>query len=150
MGRQGLVVSHLMFVDDHLLFREATTSQMSCGMNIMDKFCSMFGQQVSQKKTRIFFSRNASRCKRDQLVQVYGFCETSSLGKNLGFPLTRKASKKKDYRYIIDQVNYKLTMWKGNQLAFARRVTLAKSVIEALLIYPIMTVTPLIHLIIFI
>ncbi|XP_050895582.1 uncharacterized protein LOC127102225 [Lathyrus oleraceus] len=108
----------------------------------MDKFCSMFGQQVSQEKTRIFFSRNASRCKRDQLVQVYGFCETSSLGKYLGVPLTRKASKKRDYLYIINEVNYKLTMWKGNQLAFARRVTLAKSVIEALLIYPIMTHDP--------
>lgn len=39
----------------------------------------------------------------------------------------------------IYQVNVKLTSWKGNQWTFARRVTLAKSVLEALLIYPMMT-----------
>lgn len=36
-------------------------------------------------------------------------------------------------------MNAKLALWKGNQLAFAGRVTLAKSVIEAIPTYPMMT-----------
>jgi hypothetical protein len=40
---------------------------------------------------------------------------------------------------VIDQVNAKLMHWKANQLSFAGRVTLAKSVLEAIPIYPMMT-----------
>lgn len=138
VGRQGHVVSHLMFAYDLLIFGEVIISQMSCVMNILDKFCSIFGQQVSQEKTRIFFSRNVNHCKRDQLVQVSGFIETS-LGKYLEVTLTRKAPKKEDDWYINDQVNSKLTVWKGRQLAFVGRVTLAKSVIKMFPIYPMMT-----------
>lgn len=40
-------------------------------------------------------------------------------------------------------MNAKLALWKGNQLAFAGRVTFAKSVIKAIPTYPMMTiVTP--------
>jgi len=68
-----------------------------------------------------------------------GFRETNVLGKYLGVPVTGKAPKKDDYQYILDQVSSKLMAWKANQLSFAGRVTLAKSVIEAVPIYPMMT-----------
>ncbi|MCH95158.1 putative ribonuclease H protein, partial [Trifolium medium] len=58
-----------------------------------------------------------------------------------GVPLTGRAPipKKEDYRYIIDQISTKLMAWKAKHLSFAGRVTLAKSVIEAIPIYPMMT-----------
>ncbi|WJX84187.1 hypothetical protein P8452_66787 [Trifolium repens] len=43
------------------------------------------------------------------------------------------------FEYVIDQVNTKLMHWKASQLSFAGRVTLAKSVLEAIPIYPRMT-----------
>ncbi|CAK8563735.1 unnamed protein product [Lathyrus sativus] len=69
---------------------------------------------------------------------MLGFVETNTLGKYLGVPLTGKTPRKKDFQYLIDQVKYKLAAWKGNQLAFAGRIMLVKSVIEALHIYPMM------------
>jgi hypothetical protein len=68
-----------------------------------------------------------------------GFRETNQLGKYLGVPLTGKAPRRQDFQYIIDQVSAKLSNWKAQQLSFAGRVTLAKSVIEAVPIYPMMT-----------
>jgi hypothetical protein len=53
--------------------------------------------------------------------------------------LIGRAPRKKDFEYVIDQVNAKLMHWKANQLSFAGRVTLAKSVLEAIPIYPMMT-----------
>ncbi|CAI8594394.1 unnamed protein product [Vicia faba] len=54
-----------------------------------------------------------------------------------------RAAKKEYFHYIVEQVSNKLTAWKGKQLAFMGRVTLAKSVIETLLIYPMMiTIIP--------
>jgi hypothetical protein len=68
-----------------------------------------------------------------------GYRETNSLEKYLGVPLIGRAQKEKGFEYVIDQVNAKLMHWKANQLSFAGRVTLAKSVLEAIPIYPMMT-----------
>jgi hypothetical protein len=138
-GRNGLVVSHLMFADNLLLFGEATGRQMRGLMEILNNFCKMSGQEVSNEKTSILFSKNVNRDTRNRLVQMSGFRETEQLGNYLGVPLTARAPRKDDFQYIIDQVSAKLANWKANQLSFAGRVTLAKSVIEAVPIYPMMT-----------
>ncbi|MCI39407.1 putative ribonuclease H protein, partial [Trifolium medium] len=44
-GRNGPVISHLMFADDLLLFGEATELQINCVNRILDAFCRMSGQQ---------------------------------------------------------------------------------------------------------
>jgi hypothetical protein len=138
-GRHGPVVSHLMFADDLLLFGEANERQMQCVMDTMETFCSMSGQEVSIEKTSILFSRNVGRSVRSRLVHISGYKETNSFGNYLGVPLTGRAPKRSDFQYIIDQVSSKLSAWKANHLSFAGRVTLAKSVIEAVPIYPMMS-----------
>lgn len=47
-GRNGPLVSHLMFADDLLLFGEATEMQINCVTKILGNFCRMSGQQVSE------------------------------------------------------------------------------------------------------
>ncbi|MCH81009.1 non-LTR retrotransposon transposase, partial [Trifolium medium] len=106
-GRNGPMVSHLMFADDLLLFGEASENQTRCVMDILQQFCCMSGQQVSQEKTSV--------------------------------PLHGRAPKRSDFQYILDQVSAKLSTWKAKQLSFSGRVTLAKSVIEAIRIYPMMS-----------
>jgi hypothetical protein len=138
-GRTGPMVSHLMFADDLLLFGEATEKQMQCVMDMLNKFCGLSGQEVSQEKTSILFSKNVRRGMRDKLLNMSGFRETTDIGKYLGVPLNGRASKRADYHYLIDQVKNKLSAWKAKQLSFAGRLTLAKSVLEAVPIYPMMT-----------
>jgi hypothetical protein len=128
-----------MFADDLLLFGEASENQMNCVMQILDTFCKLSGQEVSQAKTSILFSRNVSRSMRVKLLHMSGFRETCDLGKYLGVPLTGRAPKRTDYQYLIDQVSNKLAAWKARHLSFAGRVTLAKSVLEAVPIYPMMS-----------
>jgi hypothetical protein len=76
---------------------------------------------------------------RDKLVRISGYRETNSLGKYLGVPLIGITPRKKEFEYVIDQVNTKLMHWKASQLSFAERVTLANSVLEAISIYPMIT-----------
>jgi hypothetical protein len=128
-----------MFADDLLLFGEASENQMNCVMQILDTFCKLSGQEVSQAKTSILFSRNVSRSMRVKLLHMSGFRETCDLGKYLGVPLTGRAPKRTYYQYLIDQVSNKLAAWKARHLSFAGRVTLAKSVLEAVPIYPMMS-----------
>ena len=56
------------FVDDLLLFAEATTYQIEVIMDYLDKFCDFLGQRVSYPKSSIIFS------------------STNSLERHLGIP----------------------------------------------------------------
>jgi hypothetical protein len=102
----------------------------------------MSGQEVSHDKTSVLFSRNVTRGVKTKLLNISGFREASSFGKYLGVPLHGRAPKKADFQYLLDQVSAKLSMWKATHLSFVGRVTLAKSVIEAVPIYPMMS-TPI-------
>jgi hypothetical protein len=112
---------------------------MKCVVDALNHFCSMSGQEVSQEKTSVLFSRNVNRGLKMTLLSISGFKETSNFGKYLGVPLHGRALKKADFQYLLDQVSNKLSMWKATHLSFAGRVTLAKSVIEAVPIYPMMS-----------
>ena len=61
------------------------------------------------------------------------------LGKYLGLPLIGTATKRADFNYLTDQVSSNMVTWKAKQLSLAGRgVTLAKAVIEAIPIFPMM------------
>jgi hypothetical protein len=122
-----------------MCFGEATENQMKCVMEILNQFCTISGQEASHEKTSILFSKNVHRSVKNKLVHLSTFRETDSLGKYLGVALIGRAPKIVDFQYIIDQISSKLTAWKTQHLSFAGRVTLAKSVIEAVPIYPMMT-----------
>ncbi|GAU11214.1 hypothetical protein TSUD_342040 [Trifolium subterraneum] len=125
--------------DDLILFAEASVDQLNVVLNTLKQVCQMSGQQVSQEKTSIMFSKNVSARLREELASISGFNEATSLGKYLGVPLVGRAPKRSDYSYLINQVKTKLSKWKAKQLSFAGRVTLSKAVIEAIPIYPMMT-----------
>lgn len=61
VGKKGILVSHLMFADVLLLFKEATVDQLHCVTRILNQFCKKLGQQVSQEKTKVYFSKNVTR-----------------------------------------------------------------------------------------
>lgn len=139
LGRQGTRISHLKFVDDLLLFGEATKKQMECVMRTLNMFCNMSGQEVSQEKTGFMFSKNVNRNMQNKLANLYGYWITNNLGKYLGVPLSGKMLIRNDFHYLVDQIATKLASWKKNNLSFAGRITLAKRAIEVMPLYPMMT-----------
>jgi hypothetical protein len=138
-GRNGPNISHLLFADDLLLFGQATISTMNSVMSTLNKFCHMSGQQVNHSKTSIFFSKNVLHSSRDELIALSGFTEAPTLGKYLGVPALGRKPRGTDFHYLIEKVKNRLTGWKAKQLSLAGRITLAKSVIQAIPIYPMMS-----------
>lgn len=61
-------------------------------------------------------------------------------GITLGVPALGRAPRRSDFCYLIERVKKKLAGWKATQLSLTGRITLAKSVLEAMPIYPMMTV----------
>ena len=60
----------------------------------------------------------------------------NKIGKYLGCPLSRKRKPRETFQYIIDRVNSKLAVWKTSSLSMAGRITLAKSIISSVPMYP--------------
>lgn len=138
LGNQGIMMSQLMFANDLLISGEATESQMIYMMERLKKFCRMSGHDISHERTSILFSNNVNRSIQNKLQHISKFRITKRFGRYLGVPLSGKKLKKNDFQYIVDQVATRLNGWKKNSLALVGRITLAKSVIEAIPLYPLM------------
>jgi hypothetical protein len=54
-GRYGPQISHLLFVDDLLLFAEASFEQSHCIMHCLNLFCQASGQKINSQKSRNIF-----------------------------------------------------------------------------------------------
>ncbi|KAI5393641.1 hypothetical protein KIW84_060678 [Lathyrus oleraceus] len=85
VSRKGHLVSHLMFVDDLLLFGKAIESQVANMMEVLDVSYTASSQLISKKKTRILFSSNTLVGIRRKIVPWSGLREVDDLGLYLGF-----------------------------------------------------------------
>ena len=76
----------MFFADDLVLFAKVDRKNCVVVKEVLDSFCQLSGQKVSQEKSRVFFSPNVSANGRIDLCNILGFQTTPSLGKYLGFP----------------------------------------------------------------
>ncbi|GAU48590.1 hypothetical protein TSUD_405800 [Trifolium subterraneum] len=139
-GKAGPAILHLMFADDLLLFGKATEENVKAITDTLDSFSSLSGQMVSLEKTSILFSKNTNQNVKSTLLRQTGYREVATFGKYLGIPLVGRAPRRGDFDYLVDSVKAKLSGWKATHLSFAGRVTLAKSVIQAIPVYTMMTI----------
>ena len=85
-SRNGLPFSHLFFADDLVLFACANLENCQAIKDVLSEFCTRSGQTVSAAKSRVYFSPNVDPDQREVFSDIFGFTQTSNLGKYLGFP----------------------------------------------------------------
>ena len=95
--------------------------------DVLDEFCSISGQKVSEAKSRVYFSPNIDRDTRESLCDILGFASTPNLGKYLGIPIKQPGSSSQDFNFILDRVKKKLVGWKANMLSLASRFVLIQA-----------------------
>ena len=135
ISRHGLNFSHLLFVDDCLLFTEAKSSQVKLVRDVLKKNCFASGLKINIQKSKFMSSSNVSRPKQHKFEYLLQFNHTSHLGKYLGFSMLLGRIKNPDFNFILDKINGRLAGWKMNLLSRSGRITLAKSVVTAMPIY---------------
>ena len=123
----GLTFSHLFFADDLVLFAKVDQKTCVAVREVLDSFCSIFGQKVSQDKSWVYFSLNVSAKERTEICDILGFHSTPSLGKYFGIPINHSA-RTQDFGYIIEWVQSRLAGWKSNLLSFTGRLVLTEAV----------------------
>ncbi|KAF7807224.1 ribonuclease H [Senna tora] len=135
VGRNGPLLTHLLFADDILLVGEASLENARAMKNCLDGFCSASGQKVSPAKSRILFSKNIDGAVKQGILNVNAFQLTNDLGRYLGMPLLHGRVSRSQFAFIMEKVNSRLAGWKTSCLSMAGRTAVAKSVVSSIPFY---------------
>uniref|UniRef100_A0A2N9HJ77 Reverse transcriptase domain-containing protein n=1 Tax=Fagus sylvatica TaxID=28930 RepID=A0A2N9HJ77_FAGSY len=120
-SRSGPSFSHLFFANDLLLCVEASSDCCHTITRILEDFCIHSGQKVNLSKSKVFFSPNVNLVLRHHLSGILRVSSTPNLGKYLGFPLSPNGRSTRDFDFVVEKVQAKLSNWKAKLLSPADR-----------------------------
>ena len=136
-SRSGPAFSNLFFADDLVLFAKANAENCIAIMEVLDNFCNLSGQTVSEAKSRVYFSPNVDQDNKEAVSDIFDFHQTECLGKYLGFPIKHRRGNNQDFGFVVDRVKSKLAGWKANLLSMAGRAVLIQASSSAIPTYVI-------------
>ncbi|XP_031103479.1 uncharacterized protein LOC116007017 [Ipomoea triloba] len=139
LSLESLILSHLCFVDDMVLFSEAFIDQVETIRDSLHRFCEASGQKISLAKSQIFFSKNVNPDLANDIASSLQVARTDDLGNYLGVPSFHGRVTFQTFTKLIEQINGRLEGWKTKMLSMAGRVTLAKSVLNTIPTYTMQT-----------
>ncbi|KAL0300099.1 UNVERIFIED_CONTAM: hypothetical protein Sangu_3139400 [Sesamum angustifolium] len=129
-----LGLTNLCFADDVLLFCKAHLPSIKVLTNTLTEFATLSGLKVNPAKSQIILSSSVQQ-ERQQILEYLGFHEGSLPIRYLGIPLTSSRLTIADCRPLIDKVDARLAGWNNQNLSYAGRLQLIKSVLSTLNTY---------------
>ena len=128
-------ISKLCYADDIILFCKAKSSELATLKVCLEKYCSWLSQSINIEKFGCFPSKGVSPQFINQVRCSWGLNILSNNTTYLGVPLFLSRSKNKDFRYIKERLDSKLSGWKSKNLSWSGKATLIKSVAQAIPAY---------------
>ncbi|GAA0141530.1 hypothetical protein LIER_02655 [Lithospermum erythrorhizon] len=92
VGRSGPRLTHLLFVDDSLLFRQASVEECGAIKTILRRYEESSGQAVNYSKSTVWFSPNVQGESKRAMLDILGVSERGVRGKVDGWQ-TKSLSK---------------------------------------------------------
>ena len=124
-------LSHLLFVDDSIIFCRARIDVGLRVMKVLSDYEHESGQKLNMEKTSLFFSRNTNNDMKEAIKELFGAQIIQQHEKYLGLLPLVGQGKKKAFNRIKDQVGRKIANWKGKLLSNAGCEILIKVVAQA-------------------
>ena len=101
---RGPKLTHLLFMDDSLLFCKATMEECGKVLEILNMYEVTLGQKVNRSKTGLFFSKFTSAEIRHGIKEALGVPEIMQYERYLGLPSFVGKGKKASFSYIKERV----------------------------------------------
>jgi hypothetical protein len=98
----------LFFIDDSLIFCKADEVEWRRIIHILSVYEADSGQQINMQKNSIFFSRNTSYDKRQEILAISGLVEASRYDTYLGLQTLVGKSQTQSFNGIKDRVWHRL------------------------------------------
>eukprot|EP00253_Pinus_taeda_P006494 PITA_06494 len=132
----NLFISHLLFVDDILIFTSIEQIEIKELKIILELFMKATGMQINYRKSQLIMTGIVAQ-ERVRLQSFFPF-QPSTLDlpfKYLGFWLKPNAYKKEDWNWLIAKIESRISHWSYKWLSRVGRLTLIKSLILAIPVY---------------
>eukprot|EP00253_Pinus_taeda_P033403 PITA_33403 len=132
----NIPITHQQFVDDIMLFCEATVKEVKGIKRILDTFMEASGMEVNKEKSCTFVFNTIDSVKA-HLTRTLGFRQgelpTKYLGNQIDFHPTRMVN----WLQVIEKIKNKMAGWAFRTLNIAGRIVLVKSLLQEIPIYPL-------------
>ena len=135
VGRNGPSFTHLLFVDDSLLFLRKDAKSIENIKLILDWYCAISGQKLNLNKSDLFCSPNMHPDDQSALAQTLQVNLVQNPSKYLGMDFKLRGNRCADFQFLVDKLQSRLQGWKIRLLSQAGRSTLISSVLQALPLY---------------
>lgn len=123
-------ITHLVFADDLLLFRQGDLISMGVLARTIEEFTSISGLKVNKDQSRIFFSSNVAGFDKHQILWDFGYVEGNLPVKYLDIPLTSKQPMISHFSPLIKSITTMVNRWNNSHLSLAGRVELIRSCVQ--------------------
>ncbi|KAA3469418.1 reverse transcriptase [Gossypium australe] len=114
-SRRGPEISHLLFVDDCIMFGEATEQGAKSMKNILQEYECCSGQCVNFSKSTIFYSSNTKEEVKEVVSSMLGVRSSSNPEKYLGLPNVVGKRKKEAFQNLLDRITMRIDGWSTRQ-----------------------------------
>ena len=131
-----LSITHLLFVDDVLLFGIATVSEWQAFKDALDLIYSTTGMAFSMEKSSFLYQDvdEGTQCQIAQLLP-YIMAPIQIGFKYLGFRLKPLGYRSSDWNWMVERFENKIKNWSYMLLSLGGIFVLIKSVLSGLVVY---------------
>ena len=132
-GGVGVEITHLLFVDDTLVFCEPSIDQVSYLSWLLMWFEAMSGLKVNLDKSEIIVVGRVENV--EELALEFG-CKVSQLPSSyLGLPLGARFKEVATWDRVEERLRKRLSFWKRQYISKGGRMTLIRSTLSSMPIY---------------
>ena len=133
---ENLSITHLLFVDDVILFGVGTFEDWYTFQIILDKFCDASGMKINLNKSVILHENiEEDMLHRIAGIMPYRFSHLNEGFTYLGFFLKPSGYLIKDWMWLISKFEHRISHWTYRLLTLGGRLVLVRAVLTSLPVY---------------
>ncbi|KAA3452446.1 reverse transcriptase [Gossypium australe] len=133
--QKGLVLTHILFADDCILFGNATERGAQNLKAILREYEICSAQCINFEKSIAYFSTNVRKQRLEQMGNILKVRTLSNLEKYLGLPNMVGRDKKRTFQIVKDHMISKINGWSIKHLSHGRKEVFIKSVLQVIPTY---------------
>lgn len=132
----NLFISHLLFVDDILLFLNGNLDEVKVLKEIIDLFLKATGLQINHRKSHFILEGfNRNEVSAISSIMPFETCSMDEPFKYLGFWLKPSSYRKQDWFWLVTKIEQRISHWSYKWLSRGGRLTLVNSVLQAIPVF---------------
>ncbi|KAF9681426.1 hypothetical protein SADUNF_Sadunf05G0000200 [Salix dunnii] len=142
LARCPVLVPHLAFADDIIIFSNGTKSSLKHITNFLAEYEQCSGQKVNSSKSGFILSAKASLSRANVVGGALGFPRIRLPTKYLGMPLYKGPKKSFLWDDLISKIAARIEGWEAKVLSPGGRITILKSILTSMPLYLLHVIVP--------